>query len=112
MRTGRPARQIDIWAVRGLLEGGWSLRRVSRQCGIPLSTLRQRLAAGTLPTNPVTVEQFVEQGLDRAMEEYKRSAAGRQVTASGGDVTQMFLTTLIAILQRAGLTVTVPTSAA
>lgn len=64
MRTGRPARQIDVGAVHGLLELGWSLRRVSRECGIPFTTLRAHLvAAGTLPMNPVTVEQFVKQGL-------------------------------------------------
>jgi pyruvate-formate lyase-activating enzyme len=89
------------------------MRRVSRHCGIPFSTLQQRLAAtGTVPTKPVTVEDVILQALERALEEYKRSAAGRQVTLSGGDVTQMFLTALIAILQKAGLTVTVPTSAA
>lgn len=64
MRTGRPARQIDIISVKGLLEVGWSMRRVSRECGIPFSTLRQHLAAreatGTPPTTPVTADQFVK----------------------------------------------------
>lgn len=38
------------------------MRRISRECGHPLSTLRRHLAAaGVLPTTPITVEQVVEQ---------------------------------------------------